>query len=174
MGLPRGAYRSQQSMWPVNDSAHANTIASPRSRLNPSFTHSRYMPATPIITASQTTHVVFLRNSRKLTTGTNSMYMAVMNPALPAVVVTRPICCVMLPRARNTPQPMPPATLAFRLRALSAGGSLLPRQVSSATSPTTAVDSAIRAAAKVMGSLVSMPFRCATKAMPHTKEQAIR
>ena len=92
MGSARGAKRSQQRMWPLNSTAQTHTSASPRVRLNVSVTHSRYMPITPSATASHTSRPLRCLNRIAARIGTSSMYMAVMNPAFPAVVVTMPIC----------------------------------------------------------------------------------
>ena len=128
------------------------------------------MPATPISTASHTSQVFFCLNSTKPKMGTSSMYMAVMNPALPAVVVTRPICWKMVAVARKKPQPRPPSSVLRCVSARSAvpAGSAL-RPVSSATAPTAAADSHIRAAQNVSGSMLSMPTRWATKAVPQIR-----
>ena len=54
--------------------------------------HNRYIPTTPISTASQTIHELRFPRNKKPITGTSSIYIAVINPALPAVVYTIPIC----------------------------------------------------------------------------------
>ena len=48
--------------------------------------HSRYIPATPMATASHTSQLFFRLKNTKPMMGTSSIYMAVIKPALPAVV----------------------------------------------------------------------------------------
>ena len=106
--------------------------------------------------------------------GTSSMYMAVMNPALPAEVVTRPICWKMVAVARKKPQPRPPSRV-FRFRSALAPAvrAFSPLPVSQATRPTAAADSHIREAQKVMGSMESMPARWPTKAVPQIRAVSV-
>ena len=56
-------------------------------------------------------HTQHFLNKRKFRIGTSSIYMAVINPALPAVVYTTPICWNTLPAVKNRPQQIPPVTV---------------------------------------------------------------
>ena len=168
IGFPLLTKWSQQRMCPLKSTAQMQSSVSPCARWNCSVMHSRYMPATPSSTASQTSHVWCFLKSRKLMTGTMSMYSAVMNPALPAVVYTIPICWKMLPNARKMPQQMPPM-IVFPEDALSSpvlpGAAFFLRQID--TIPTANAARVIRDAVNVMGSMLSIPTRWKANAVPH-------
>ena len=78
-----------------------------------SCTQSRYSPATASATLSQMARGAFLW--RKIPAmGTMTMYSAVMNPALPEVVVSSPICWRLVATVNATPQQAPPTARSRR------------------------------------------------------------
>ena len=99
------------------------------------------------------------------------MYIAVINPALPAVVYTMPICWKMLAAARNAPQHIPPMIVflryaAYSFRLMTASFSFSDAMGKSDMAPTAIAARAILAALNVMGSMSSMPTRWNTNAVP--------
>ena len=169
-GSARPAKWSQQRMCALNPTAHRHTSVSPRVSRKPSVTHRRYVPATPSATANQTGGVPLSRKKTRRITGTSSIYMAVIKPALPAVVVTSPACCRILPAVRHTPQHTPPMRAErSRARRSSAGSDAAPRLRTRASAPTATAARAMRAAVKLMGSIRALPTRWLTKAVPHMK-----
>ena len=92
--------------------AHKNTRKSPFDMENPSVIHRKYIPATASATPIQT-FIPALLPKKSPRTGTINMYRAVINPAFPALVYTRPICWRELAAARAVPQQMPPMTSVF-------------------------------------------------------------
>ena len=78
----------------MKQTAQPSISRSPCCSSNPSAgMHSRYSAATATATPIQIILPGFFRKTSQPATGTSTTYRAVMNPALPAVVVTSPICC---------------------------------------------------------------------------------
>ena len=97
-------------------------------------------------------------------TGTSTTYSAVMNPALPTVVLETPICCKLAATHRASPHSSPPRSSIF----LSCGamGSFLFRFRTAMTGTSAALPSKLRTAVNVNGPTRSMATLCATKAKP--------
>ena len=68
-----GAKWSAHRMCPEKTTAQPITKASPRSIVKPSLMHSRYMPAAPISTASQTRRPALRPKNSAANTGTSTM-----------------------------------------------------------------------------------------------------
>ena len=165
--MPMGfAFRTKwsvQMMWKLKTRAQTLTKASPLERVNSSLMQSRYMPAMPIRTAIQTTAGLFFLNRIRLITGTRSMYMAVMNPAFPALVWTMPICWNSVAVARHRPQRIPPIIVFLLYCGFSGPFFPLPRT----TIGVTAIAArSILTALNVEGSMLSIPMRWNANAVP--------
>ena len=98
-----------------NANADSRTNRSPfcREKL-PSVIHKMYNPATASATAAQILIPAFFPK-KILNIGTSTMYIAVINPALPTVVYCIPICCRLPATKSMTPQQIPPSSRFFRL-----------------------------------------------------------
>ena len=93
--------------------AHKNTRKSPRPMENPSWMHSRYIPTAAMATLIHTVRGTrFFKNSPS--TGTITIYSAVIKPAFPTVVWAMPNCCRLLLAQRKMPQQIPPSTAIRR------------------------------------------------------------
>ena len=75
--------------------------------------HRQYKPATAKITLSQMVRGAFFFR-KMLMMGTMTIYSAVIKPALPLVVVSRPFCWRFDATVRATPQQMPPTAKSFQ------------------------------------------------------------
>ena len=127
---------------------------------------SRYRPT---MANSTLNTMVFggLRRRNRPITGTSTMYMAVMKPALPASVYTRPTCCRLAAIKSAAPQIMP----AFH-RAGFFHWARIPdtpnffRSNSSEVTRRNTTARAQRMVWKVKGPIWFMPSLCAIKAEP--------
>ena len=133
-----------------------------------SVMHSRYMPTRASPTPIQTSLPTFFFKKRPIM-GTIRIYRAVINPALPTVVRSTPICCTTEAMASAAPQQMPPVSSVF-LSALVWGFWVMPalsntKMTGSSTSPPRME----RTQMKVKGPTKPAPTLWATKAVPQIK-----
>ena len=143
--------------------AHSMVSRSPLFMLSEPLTHNRYSPAAASATPIQVVARDFLPSNSDAT-GTSTTYSAVMKPALPAVVYTRPNCCSVLPAHRQTPHSSPPRSSVRFSVGLSSLGRFFSR--SQITGSSTAAESSDLTPLNVNGCTMSVPTRCATNADP--------
>ena len=95
-------------IWAVKHTAQPSTSRSPLCSTNPSAgMHSSHSAASARATPIQITRPGFFRMTSHAATGTSTTYSAVINPALPALVVTSPTCCSEDAAKSSTPQIRP-------------------------------------------------------------------
>ena len=140
--------------------------------------HSRYKPVTLSSTAGSSSQRSFLRKISSSPSGTNRMYMAVINPAFPAdVPCSMPICCSALATASARPQKAPPSSSVFFCEAVICPKGT-PSPVSGSPFPrlsryrqnrnTTSAASAIRVPLNVKARTLPVAMSCATNPKPQT------
>ena len=81
--------------------------------LSSSVTQRQYSPPTARATPSHRARGTFFPRASPAR-GTRTMYNAVMKPALPGVVVSRPFCWKKLATAMAAPQQRPPSSRSRR------------------------------------------------------------
>ena len=158
-------------MWKEKHRAHSSTRRSPLEMLRLSLMHSSAMPQVASTTPIHTCTGGFLRRKRP-SSGTMTMYSAVIKPALPGVVVWMPICCSMEARQRARPHRIPP--VASVLTGRGAGAPPEPSRrmrdrLRHTSGSSTSEPSRKRVALKVNGPTCSIPTDWATKDTPQIK-----
>ena len=132
-----------------------------------SVTQRQYSPATARATPSHRARGTFFPRA-KPARGTRTMYSAVMNPALPGVVVSRPFCWKKLATDSAAPQQRPPRIKSRRDPAGARSSPFRRRQRVRRPHRPSRKKKAMtaRAVLKVKGPIYSAPTLWATKAVP--------
>ena len=130
--------------------------------------HSRYSPATASTTLPQI-RPAGLRPTSIPSSGTITIYRAVMNPALPTVVYMTPNCWAVAAAPSARPQSTPPFSRVRRAAGLLSGVRRLSRSSSGMAGSSTSPPIRNRAILKVKGPRWSMPTLWATKAAPQIR-----
>ena len=154
--------RSMSKICTEKATAHSSSSTSPLLMPLTEVQLSRYSPTMAGIRLSRAFRPGFWpRKSPKK--GTKTIYMAVRNPALPASVYTRPICCRLLAANRARPQMTPERHSAGSAQLFQKGFPLENRAEAGKRNTTARKH---RTAWKVKGPILSMPTLWAIKAEP--------